>query len=80
MLKMSFQNGTLDKEKLKEFIENYEKPIKYTYGLQYRNPRINNEVIAKEHALDIAESETMLDVKEYKNYLHLNAYSANDLF
>lgn len=80
MLKMSFYDGTLDREELRKFIENYKKPIKYTYGLGYRNPTTNNKPITKEEAFTIIEHEGFLDARETEEYLHLNAYSDNDMF
>ena len=80
MLKMSFFNGTLDKEKAKEYILNSEKPCRYTYGLGYRNPTTNNIFITKEEALEIIAKESLLDVREHDTYIHLNAYSSNDMW
>lgn len=80
MLKMSFYDGTLDREELRKFIENYKKPIKYTYGLGYRNPTTNNKPITKEEAFTIIEHKGFLDARETEEYLHLNAYSDNDMF
>lgn len=80
MLKMSFFDGTLNKEKAKEYILNSEKPCRYTYGLGYRNPTINNIFITKEEALEIIAKESLLDVREHDTYIHLNAYSSNDMW
>lgn len=80
MLKMSFFDGTLNKEKAKEYILNSEKPCRYTYGLGYRNPTTNNIFITKEEALEIIAKESFLDVREHDTYIHLNAYSSNDMW
>lgn len=80
MLKMSFFDGTLNKEKAKEYILNSEKPCRYTYGLGYRNPTTNNIFITKEEALEIIAKESLLDVREHDTYIHLNAYSSNDMW
>ena len=80
MLTMSFYNGTLDKQILTDFISTTDKPIKYTYGLGYRSPTINNVLIGKEKAIQIVEREGLLDATEKEDYLHLNAYSANDMY
>lgn len=80
MLKMSFFNGTLNKEDLIKFVENTDKEIRYTYGLGYRNPTTNRELITKDRALEIIASESFLDADEEDEYLHLNAFSANDLY
>lgn len=77
---MSFYDGTLNREKLKNIINETEKDILYTYGLGYKNPTINRQRISKEHALEIVDTKSMLDADEKETFIHLNAYSANDLF
>ena len=57
-----------------------DKPIRYTYGLGYRNPTTNNALIGREKAIQIVESERLLDATEKEDSLYLNAYSANDMW
>jgi len=80
MLKMSFFDGSMDKEKLKEFIRETEKEIKYTHGLGYRGPTTHNKPISKEKALKIVENYGLLDAIEMEDYLHLNTYSGDDMW
>ena len=80
MLKMSFYNGTLNRTKLINFIETTTKPIRYTYGLGYRHPTTNKKLITKEQAIKIVNTQSLLDADEYEDYLHLNAYSSNDMW
>lgn len=80
MLKMSFYNGTLDKERLKKFIGETNKPIRYTHGLKYRNPTIMDILISKEESLKIINQESFIDVVEHEEYIDLNTYSGNDLW
>ena len=81
MLKMSFFDGTLNKEKAKEYILNSGKPCRYTYKLGYRsNSTTNNIFITKEEALEIIAKESLLDLREHDTYIHLNAYSSNDMW
>jgi hypothetical protein len=80
MLDMSFYHGTLDKEKLKKFIHETNKPIKYTYGFKYRNPTTCEVLLSKEKALKIADTASLLDAKEKEDYLDLNEYSSNDMW
>lgn len=80
MIKMSFYNGTLDKNKLKEFIKTTDKDIRYTYGFEYRSPTTHKVLIDKERAINITENESFLDAYEFEDYLHLNAYSGNDMW
>lgn len=77
---MSFYYGTLNKEILKAFIEKTDKPIRYTYGLKYRNPTTLNVPVSKERALQIVDSQPLLDAKELDDCLDLNAYSDNDMW
>lgn len=80
MLEMSFYKGTLDRDKLKEFILSTDKPIKYTYGFAYRNPTTYRKPITKEEALSIVDKQSFLDAKEREDFLHLNAFSENDMW
>ena len=80
MLKMSFYDGTMNKDRLKKFIEKTEKEIKYTHGLEYRKPTVHNKPISKEEALRIVEDYVLLDAREMEDYLHLNTYSENDMW
>lgn len=56
MIKMSFYDGTLKRDELKNFINQTEK------------------------ALEIVSNEVLLDVDEDENFIHLNAYSSNDMY
>lgn len=77
MFKMGLHD--LNKEKLKEFIKSTDKPIRYTYGFAYRNPTIHKILVDKDMACNIADKESFLDVEEFKEYVHMNAYSVNDM-
>jgi hypothetical protein len=77
---MSFYRGTLNKDRLKAFIEKTDKPIRYTYGLKYRNPTTLNVPVSKERALQIVDSQSMLDAKELDDVLDLQAFSSNDMW
>ena len=80
MIKMSFYDGSLDRAEAKKVIANTDKPCKYTYGLGYRNPATNRKPISKDEAFRIIDKEILLDINEYEDYIHLNAYSENDMF
>lgn len=80
MFKMSFYNGTLDREKLITEIKNTKKPIKYTYGFGYRNPTIHKKPVSVDEAIEIVRKQSLLDAEEYEEYIHLNAYSDNDMW
>ena len=66
---MSFYYGTLNKEILKAFIEKTDKPIRYTYGLKHRNPTTLNVPVSKERALQIVDSQSMLEATELDDCL-----------
>lgn len=80
MLKMSFYDGTLNKQALKAFVAETKKPICYTYGFEFRNPTTRRVPTSKEEAIHIIDTASLLDATEEKNCLHLNAYSANDMW
>ena len=80
MLKMSFYDGSLDRNKAKEFVAETNKPLRYTYGFSYRNPTTHNKPITKEEALKIIDDQGFLDITEEQEYVHLNAYSENDMW
>ena len=80
MLKMSFYDGTLDRKKAKTVIAQSGKPCRYTYGLGYRNPTTHRQLIPKERAMHIIDTEGLLDITENEEYFHLNAYSDNDMW
>ena len=80
MLKMSFYDGTLNRDEAKEVIINTDKDLKYTYGLGYRNPTTHKKPIDKAEALKIVANESYLDITEYEDWIHLNGYSSNDMW
>lgn len=80
MLKMSFYDGTLDREELVKVIEETDKPIVYTVGLSYRHPTTWRDPISKERAVQIAKTEGWLDATEEDDCIHLNAFDENDMW
>lgn len=80
MLRMSFYDGTLDRNAAKEFVQKINKPCVYTYGLSYRRPMTHRAPISKERALEIIVKKSLLDITEEEKVIHLNAYSENDMW
>lgn len=80
MIKMSFYDGTLDKEKALELIQDTNKVIKYTYGLGYRNPTTYKEPITKLQAIKMINRSGMIDITEYDDWIHINEFSDNDMW
>ena len=60
--------------------ENYTK-FEYTYGLEYRSPTTNHVPITKEKAIQYIEEGGFVDVELLENNtIHINRYSANDMW
>ena len=79
MLKMSFYDGTLNREKAKELIEKTQKNITFPHRYEYRG--VQRKEITKEKAIKIINNKgNYLDVEEYENEIFLNTFSSNDLF
>lgn len=80
ILEMSFYHGTLDEIKAKAIIKKSNRPLTYTYGFSYRNPTTNHVKKTKEEAFTIIDTESFLDISFGEKEIHLNAYSANDMW
>ena len=80
MLNMSFYNGTLNRNELRDFIKTTIKPIKYTIGFAYKKPTTLRVLISKDEALKIIEAKNLLDATEFPDYLHLNSFNENDMW
>ena len=80
MIKMSFYDGTLDRNKALELIQDTEKVIKYTYGLGYRNPTTYKKPITKLQAIKTINCNGMIDITEYDDWIHINEFSDNDMW
>lgn len=81
ILKMSFYDGTLDREKAKIIIKkSRERRITYTYGFGFRNPTTNHAPKTKEEAYEIIDNQGYLDIDFNETEIHLNAFSSNDMW
>ena len=80
MLKMSFYNGTLDRNVLLETIKNTDKKILFTFGFTWKNPTVCKLPISVDEAIRTVNEEAFLDATEYDDYIHLNAFGVNDLW
>lgn len=67
-----------DEEELFAYLRNTNKQIKYTHGLGYRHPTIDNVPIAAEEAIAEFERYGVADVTEFDDYIHVNTYSGCD--
>lgn len=77
--KMSFYDGTLNKKVAAAYVSATDKPLLYTYGYEYRNPSTHRVPVEKDLALVVIERESYLDIQFETDYVHLNAFSENDL-
>ncbi len=67
-----------DKEGLFAHLRKTNKQIKYTHGLGYRHPTIDNVPISAEEAIAEFERYRVADVTEFDDYIHVNTYSGCD--
>lgn len=77
---MSFYNGTLNIVLACAVILKTKKPIRYTYGLSYRNPTTNKVLITKESAINHVRTGGNIDVRATTDTIYINEYSANDMW
>ncbi len=79
MLKMSFYDGTLNREQAYEVVKETNKKLYHRYGFAYRGAEA--KPISKEKALEIIKDRgNWLDIDEYEDYIELNTFSANDMW
>lgn len=55
------------------------RPIRYTYGLSYRNPTTNKVLIPVEKAVACVRKGGFVDVRAEKDCIYINEYSENDM-
>lgn len=68
-------------EYIREVVQRSNRPIKYTYGLSYRNPTTHNKPISKEEAMRIIDKRGMLTIDTYNyDYIYINEVSGNDMW
>lgn len=68
------------KEEAEEIIKDTDKEVLYTHGLGYRNPTIHKVPISKEEAINKLYENSLVDVDEYDEYIHVNSFSGNDMW
>lgn len=80
MLKMDFYNGSLNIDIAKEEIAKSEKPCVFTSGYEWKNPTTHRVPMAKEEVYNLLDSESWLKITEEKDVIHIQAFSANDMW
>lgn len=68
------------KEEALNLLETTDKPIKFTYGLAYRNPTTYKVPMTREDAIKTLSSNGLVDMQEFEDYVHVNKYSENDMW
>lgn len=69
---------TATKDEVENFLKTTNKPFKYTYGFEYRNPTTHRVPITREQALKYWHE--CADVCEYDDFVHIQQFSANDMW
>lgn len=67
------------KEEAINLIETTDKEFRYTYGLEYRKPTTHRVLISREKALEYAK-ESMTDITEEENCIHINRFGEMDMW
>lgn len=80
MLKMSFYDGTLNRDEAKRYIRESGKPCRYTSGLEYRNPTTNKAPVTYERACELIDRKSWVNVVDRGDYIHINSYEENDMW
>ena len=86
LITLSFMNRSggpekkYNKDRALALLHLSEKPIKYTHGLGYRGPSTHNQPITKDKALKIIKKESLIDITENEEDIHINTYSENDIW
>lgn len=79
MLKMSFYDGTLNREEAAQVVEKTSKKLYYRYGFAYRGAEKRD--ISKENALKIIrDNGNYLDIDESETEIVLNTFSEMDMW
>lgn len=85
-VKYSFHSSVQDvdvvsRDYIRTVVERTKRTFRYTHGLSYRNPTTNKQPISKEHALQLIDAESLLEVDATDpKVIYLQTYSANDMW
>lgn len=72
--------GNCTKEEIKKLLETTDKPFVYTVGFEYKKPTTHRVWINRDKALEIFNKESQLDITEEKYCVHINEFTANDMW
>lgn len=68
------------KEGAINYAKNANKPFKHTIGFVWKNPTTLKKEISLEEAIIIMNSNSLIDIEEKDDYIHLNTFSSNDMW
>lgn len=82
MLKYSFMSkySNCTKDEIINLIANTNKPCKFTYGYTWKNPTTYKVPMTREDAIKKINSNGLIDVEVYDDYIHINEFSDNDMW
>lgn len=82
MMKYSFMSkyANCTKEQMIGLIQSTDKPCRYTYGYTWKNPTTYKVPITKEEAIAKLNSNGYVDADEQDDCIHINEFSANDMW
>lgn len=79
MFKMSFMKNW-NTDAAINFITTTTKPIRFTYGLEYRNPTTYRVPMKKDDAITVIKARGLVDINEYDDFVLVNEFSSNDMW
>lgn len=81
MINYSFtgRGNNCTQDEAREFLKTTDKPLLYTHGLRFRGPVTMDVPISKEEAIKHLDND-WCDVRERETKVHINTYSANDMW
>lgn len=56
------------------------RPLYYTFGLEYRNPKTHNKPVSKTEAEKLIRNGGFTEVSAYEDGIYINQYHENDMF
>ncbi len=80
MLDMDFYNGSLDPEVAKAEIAKSDKPCVFTSGYEWKNPTTHRVPVEKDWVYKLIDTESWLRIREEKEVIHIQKFSANDMW
>ena len=76
------EKGKFDgnKDGLFDYFRQTKKRIEYTFGFEYRHPTTCHELVTADEVIAKFQIAPFIEVYEFDDYIHVNAYSDNDMW